>query len=123
MDFDDLSNRVIGASLEVHKHLGAGLLESAYEAALVCELKDRGINFKQQASLPVQYKNIEIDCAYRIDLLIENTLIVELKAVEKVLPIHQAQLMTYMKLANIPTGLLINFNTKLLKNGIKRVVL
>jgi len=123
MDFDDLSNRVIGASLEVHKHLGVGLLESAYEAALVCELKDRGINFKQQASLPVQYKNIEIDCAYRIDLLIENTLIVELKAVEKVLPIHQAQLMTYMKLANIPTGLLINFNTKLLKNGIKRVVL
>ena len=123
MKFDDLSNRVIGAALEVHKNLGAGLLESAYEAALAYELQERNISFKQQASLPVQYKNIEIDCAYRIDLLIENTLIVELKAVEKVLPIHQAQLMTYMKLANIPTGLLINFNTKLLKNGIKRVVL
>ncbi len=123
MEFDDLSNRVIGAALEVHKNLGAGLLESAYEAALAYELQERNISFKQQASLPVQYKNIEIDCAYRIDLLIENMLIVELKAVEKVLPIHQAQLMTYMKLANIPTGLLINFNTKLLKNGIKRVVL
>lgn len=123
MEFDDLSNRVIGAALEVHKNLGAGLLESAYEAALAYELKERNISFKQQASLPVQYKNIEIDCAYRIDLWIENALIVELKAVEKVLPIHQAQLMTYMKLANIPTGLLINFNTKLLKNGIKRVVL
>ncbi len=123
MEFDDLSNRVIGAALEVHKNLGVGLLESAYEAALAYELQERNISFKQQASLPVQYKNIEIDCAYRIDLLIENMLIVELKAVEKVLPIHQAQLMTYMKLANIPTGLLINFNTKLLKNGIKRVVL
>jgi len=123
MEFDDLSNCVIGAALEVHKNLGAGLLESAYEAALSYELKERNIGFQQQVSLPVQYKNIEIDCAYRIDLLIENTLIVELKAVEKVLPIHQAQLMTYMKLANIPTGLLINFNTKLLKNGIKRVVL
>ncbi len=123
MEFGDLSNRVIGAALEVHKNLGTGLLESAYEAALSYELQERNISFKQQASLPVQYKNIEIDCAYRIDLLIENALIVELKAVEKVLPIHQAQLMTYMKLANIPTGLLINFNTKLLKNGIKRVVL
>jgi len=123
MEFDDLSNRVIGAALEVHKNLGTGLLESAYEAALSYELQERNISFKQQASLPVQYKNIEINCAYRIDLLIENMLIVELKAVEKVLPIHQAQLMTYMKLANIPTGLLINFNTKLLKNGIKRVVL
>ena len=123
MEFDDLSNCVIGAALEVHKNLGAGLLESAYEAALSYELQERNISFKQQASLPIQYKNIEIDCAYRIDLLIENALIVELKAVEKVLPIHQAQLMTYMKLANIPTGLLINFNTKLLKNGIKRVVL
>ena len=123
MEFDDLSNCVIGAALEVHKNLGSGLLESAYEAALAYELQERNISFKQQASLPVQYKNIEIDCAYRIDLLIENMLIVELKAVEKVLPIHQAQLMTYMKLANIPTGLLINFNTKLLKNGIKRVVL
>ena len=123
MEFDDLSNCMSGAALEVHKNLGAGLLESAYEAALAYELQERNISFKQQASLPVQYKNIEIDCAYRIDLLIENMLIVELKAVEKVLPIHQAQLMTYMKLANIPTGLLINFNTKLLKNGIKRVVL
>ncbi len=123
MEFDDLSNCVIGAALEVHKNLGSGLLESAYEAALAYELQERSISFKQQASLPVKYKNIEIDCAYRIDLLIENMLIVELKSVEKVLPIHQAQLMTYMKLANIPTGLLINFNTKLLKNGIKRVVL
>ncbi|MBN4082347.1 GxxExxY protein [Mariprofundus ferrooxydans] len=123
MEFDDLSNRVIGAALEVHKNLGAGLLESAYEAALAYELKERKISFKQQASLPVQYKSIVLDCAYRIDLLVENALIVELKAVEKVLPIHQAQLMTYMKLSDVKTGLLINFNTKLLKNGIKRVVL
>jgi len=123
MDFDDLSNRVIGAALEVHKCLGAGLLESAYEAALAYELTEHDIGFQQQVILPVQYKGVEIDCAYRIDLLIEKALIIELKAVEKILPIHQAQLMTYMKLANIKTGLLINFNTKLLKDGIKRVVL
>jgi len=123
MDFDDLSNRVIGAALEVHKCLGAGLLESAYEAALAYELTEQDIGFQQQVILPVQYKGVEIDCAYRIDLLIEKALIIELKAVEKILPIHQAQLMTYMKLANIKTGLLINFNTKLLKNGLKRVVL
>jgi len=123
MDFDVLSNRVIGAALEVHKNLGAGLLESAYEAALAYELGEQRIAFKQQLILPIQYKNIQIDCAYRVDLLVENTLIVELKAVERMLPIHLAQLMTYMKLANIKTGLLINFNTKLLKNGIKRVVL
>jgi len=123
MDFDVLSNRVIGAALEVHKNLGAGLLESAYEAALAYELGEQRIAFQQQLVLPIQYKNIEIDCAYRVDLLVENALIVELKAVERMLPIHLAQLMTYMKLANIKTGLLINFNIKLLKNGIKRVVL
>ncbi len=123
MDFDDLSNRVIGAALEVHKNLGAGLLESAYEAALAYELSEQGIGLQQQVTLPVQYKGVNIDCAYRIDLLIEKRSIIELKAVEKILPIHQAQLMTYMKLANIKTGLLINFNTKLLKDGIKRVVL
>jgi len=113
MDFDVLSNRVIDAAL----------LESAYEAALAYELGEQRVAFKQQLVLPIQYKNIEIDCAYRVDLLVENALIVELKAVERMLPIHLAQLMTYMKLANIKTGLLINFNTKLLKNGIKRVVL
>ena len=123
MEFDDLSKKVIGCALEVHKSLGPGLLESTYEQCLAHELMLHGISFKLQHALPVAYKDIKLDCGYRLDLLIEDKLIVELKSVDKLSPIHEAQLLTYMKLSNIKTGLLINFNVTLLKSGIKRLVL
>ena len=123
MEFDDLSNRVIGCAIGVHRELGPGLLESTYEQCLAHELKLNRISFHRQHPLPVEYKGIRLDCGYRIDLLIDNELIIELKAVEEVQGIHQAQLLTYMKLAGIQTGLLINFNVTTLKNGIKRYVL
>ncbi len=123
MEFDSLSNRVIGCAIEVHRLLGPGLLESTYEQCLAHELRLAGIKFQLEAALPVEYKGIRLDCGYRIDLIIEEKLIVELKNVESILPIHEAQLLTYMKLAKISTGLLINFNTKLLRDGIRRFVL
>ena len=123
MKFDTLSNKVIGCALEVHKELGPGLLESTYEQCLVYELTQAGISFKQQQPLAVMYKGLAIECAYRIDLLIDESLILELKSVESLIPIHEAQLLTYMKLSNLKTGLLINFNVTLLKNGIRRFVL
>ena len=123
MESDELSNKVIGCALEVHRNLGPGLLESTYEQCLAYELKTAGIQFKLQYPLPVEYKNMKLDCGYRIDVLIGDSIIVELKSVDKILPIHQAQLLTYMKLAGISIGLLINFNVKYLKNGIKRMVL
>ena len=123
MEFDELSNKVIGLAIEVHRELGPGLLENTYKQCLAHELSQTKINFQMEVELPVIYKNIRISCGYRIDLLIENKIIVELKSVDKILPIHEAQLLTYMKLANIKTGLLINFNEKILKNGIKRFVL
>lgn len=123
IEFDDLSNKVIACALEVHRTLGPGLLESVYEAALVHELVIHDIPFKRQSELPVHYKDIELDCAYRIDLLVGGALIIELKAVDALQPIHEAQLLTYMRLSGIKTGLLINFNTLLLKHGIKRMVL
>jgi len=123
MEFDELSGKVIGCALEVHKYLGPGLLESTYEQCLAHEMKLTGMSFKMQHPLPVEYKGIKLDCEYRIDLFVENSLIVELKSVENILPIHQAQLLTYMKLADISIGLLINFNVKYLKNGIIRMVL
>ncbi len=123
MKFDGVSNRVIGCAIEVHRHLGPGLLESTYEQCLARELSLSGIDFKLQTPLPVEYKGTKLDCGYRVDMLIEDTLIVELKCVEAILGIHKAQLLTYMKLANISIGLLINFNVKTLKDGIKRFVL
>ena len=123
MEFDELSNKVIGCALQVHRHLGPGLLESTYEACLAYELEQSGLTFRQQHALPVTYKTTRLDCGYRVDLLVEGRLIVELKSVEKVLPIHEAQLLSYMKLAAVSVGLLINFNVSLLKNGIKRMVL
>lgn len=123
MEFDELSKRVIGCALEVHKHLGPGLLESTYEQCMAHELSLAGIAFKIQPALPVEYKGLKLDCGYRIDLLIEEKLIVELKSVAELLPIHQAQLLTYMKLARIPIGLLINFNVTRLKDGLRRFVL
>lgn len=123
MKFDKLSKQVIGCALEVHKHLGPGLLESTYEQCLAHELTIAGIPFKLQHPLPVKYKGIKLDCGYRVDLFIDKTIIVELKSVEKFLPIHQAQLLTYMKLSGISIGLLMNFNVKYMKHGIKRMVL
>ena len=123
MEFDELSNRVIGCAIEVHRFLGPGLLESAYEQCLAYELNRNGIAFHLQHPQPVPYKDILLDCGFRIDMLVENQLIVELKSVEAIKPIHEAQLLTYMKLANVKIGLLINFNNTRLKDGIKRFVL
>ena len=111
------------SAIEVHKFLGPGLLESSYEQCLAYELTQRKIRFKLQQSIPVQYKTVNLDCGYRIDLLVEDKLIIELKSVEILLPIHEAQLLTYMKLAKIKIGLLINFNVRRLKDGLKRFVL
>ena len=118
-----LSGAVIGCAIEVHKVLGPGLLESAYEECLCVELRQRKIPFERQKQLPIKYKGNELDCGYRLDLVIDGKLILELKACNVIEPIHEAQLMTYLKLAGINTGLLINFNVPVLKDGIKRLVL
>ncbi len=123
MEFDALSNQVIGGALEIHRSLGPGLLESAYEACLAYELEKAGLAFRRQHPIPVTYKTVRLDCGYRADFVIERQLIIELKSIEKLLPIHEAQLLSYMKLAEVSVGLLINFNVKLLKDGIKRMVL
>ncbi|MDA0660557.1 MAG: GxxExxY protein [Planctomycetota bacterium] len=123
MEFDEISNRVIGCAIEVHRHLGPGLLESAYEQCLAHELSHHGIAFDLQLALPVQYKDVRLDCGYRIDIFVENQLIVELKSVEEIRGIHEAQLLTYMKLTGVKVGLLMNFNVTKLKDGIKRFVL
>jgi GxxExxY protein len=123
VNFDPLSHKVIGCALEVHRNLGPGLLESTYEQCLAHELTEAKISFKVQKALPVLYKGVNIDCGYRVDLLIEDKLIVELKSVERMLGVHEAQLLTYMKLSGIKLGLLINFNSKVLKDGLKRFVL
>jgi GxxExxY protein len=123
MIFDPLSNKVIGCAIEVHRELGPGLLESSYQASLAHELSRAGIRFVQQHPMPVVYKNVQLDCGYRIDMLVEDQLILELKAVEEMLGIHEAQILTYLKLAKLKTGLLINFNVPTLRQGIKRFVL
>ena len=123
MKFDDLSNKVIGCALNVHRELSPGLLESTYEQCLCYELSKAGIQFERQKELPVRYQDVEIDCGYRIDLLFEGALIIELKSVDRLERIHEAQLLTYMKLSNIEIGLLINFNSVLLRDGIRRMVL
>jgi len=123
MEADLLTQKVIGCAIDVHKTLGPGLLESSYEACLLYELNKLGIKALTQALLPINYKGNEIDAGYRLDVLIPNKLIIELKSVDKLAPIHTAQLLTYLKLSNIKTGLLINFNVQKLTNGIKRVSL
>ncbi len=120
---DSLTESVIGFAIEVHRTLGPGLLESAYQECLCYELKANGIAFGRQVALPVIYKTVKLDCGYRMDLVVDDQLVVELKTVEKILPIHEAQLLTYLRLSGIRTGLLLNFNTAVLKNGIKRMVL
>ena len=118
-----ISGKIIGAAIEVHKELGPGLLESVYEACLCHELKIQGVSFDSQVDLPIIYKGEITDKTYRVDLFVENCVIVELKAVDTISPIHEAQLFTYMKLLNINLGLLINFNADILKNGIRRRIL
>ncbi len=122
MKFDDLSNKVIGSAIAVHRELGPGLLESTYEQCLAYELSRAKIPFRLQAELPVHYQEIKLDCGYRIDLSVDDRLIVELKSVDQLLKIHEAQVLTYMKLAKVNVGLLINFNVEMLKKGIKRFV-
>lgn len=123
MQRDPLTDQVIGAAIEVHRALGPGLLESAYEECLCAELRNQDLHFQRQVPLPVSYKSVHLECGYRIDVVVEDQLIPELKTVEKILPIHDAQLLTYLKLSSMQTGLLLNFNTALLKDGIKRMVL
>lgn len=117
----DLSYAIVGAALAVHKALGPGLLESAYEVCLAKELKANGIQFETQVPLTFMYRNEVVDASYRLDFLIENQIIVEIKSAEKLLPIHEAQLLSYLRLSGHDIGLLINFNVEILKNGIKRM--
>ena len=115
---DPRTSAIIGAAIEVHRHLGPGLLESAYEECLCHELHLCGLAFERQVELPVSYKGLQLDCGYRIDLIVQKQAVLEFKAIERILPIHQAQLLTYMKLSRMRVGLLINFNVPLLTQGI-----
>lgn len=123
LEQDSRTEPIIGAAIEVHRQLGPGLLESTYEECLCHELHLRRIRFQRQLDLPVLYKGLKLNCGYRLDLLVEDTVLVEVKAVEQLLPVHEAQLLTYLRLAAKPVGLLINFNVPLLKDGIRRRVL
>jgi len=120
MNQNEITEKIIGCAIEVHKALGPGLLESAYEACLFYELQKTGLRAERQKPVPVVYKEIKLDCGYRLDILVEDCVIVELKTVETFMPVHEAQVLTYMKFAKKNLGLLINFNVTLLKNGIKR---
>lgn len=117
-----ITETIIGAAIDVHRALGPGLLESAYEACLLFELTDRGLKVEQQKPLPIIYREVNLDCAYRLDLIVDDEVIVEIKSVERILPIHEAQLISYLKLSGHKVGLLINFNVKMLKHGIRRLV-
>ncbi len=123
MEVNDITEKVIGAAIAVHKELGAGLLESAYESCLAFELMDRGLKVERQKSLQVNYRGHTVNCAYRLDLVVEGQVIVEIKAVEKLLPVHKAQLLSYLKLSGIKVGLLVNFHETTLMRGLQRLVL
>ena len=119
----DVTDKIIAAAIEVHRNLGPGLLESAYEECLNHELKLRGIPCSRQVGLPLTYKGLNLDCGYRMDLVVDNRVIIELKCVERILPVHEAQLLTYLRLANIRVGLILNFHTKRIMDGFRRMVL
>ena len=119
---DQITRRVIGAAIEVHKTVGPGLLESAYQVCLAFELREQGLKVEEQLPLPVIYKNVKLDCGYRIDLLVENEIVVEIKAMEALAPIHDAQLLSYLRLSRKRVGLLMNFHMRVLKDGLKRIV-
>jgi len=123
MDINDLTGQIIGAAIEVHKALGPGLLESVYEECLCRELDLRKLHYKRQHAIPVQYKGVKLDCGYRIDLLVEDLVILELKSLDNLEPIHEAQILTYLKLTGLKVGLLINFNVPVLREGIRRLVI
>ncbi|KPV53381.1 GxxExxY protein [Kouleothrix aurantiaca] len=118
-----LTQQIIGAAIEVHKAIGPGLLESAYQACLAQELRLRNVAFETEKPLPIMYKGAKLDCGYRLDFLIEGRVVVEIKSIETLLPIHEAQILTYLRLTQCKIGLLINFNVPVLKNGIKRIIL
>src|SRR3954452_5949893 len=120
---EQLTEQIIGAAIEVHRELGPGLLESAYAECFCHELYLRGLHYQCQLDLPVVYKGLKLDCGYRLDVIVEDSVIIELKSVEQILPIHQAQLLTYLRLSGKKVGLIINFNVAVLKNGIIRRVL
>lgn len=121
-EINKITETIIGAAIAVHKSLGPGLLESAYEACLAFELVDRGLSVERQKALPVIYRDIKLDCGYRLDLLVGEKVIVELKSIDRLLPIHSAQLLSYLKLSGCKVGLLINFNVKILKSGLRRII-
>lgn len=120
MKLNLITGTVIAGAIEVHRHIGPGLLESAYEECLCFELAQRGLRFERQVPLPVVYKGIKLDCGYRMDIVVEGLVVLELKSVENLLPIHEAQILTYLKLSDHPLGLLINFNVSFLRQGIRR---
>ena len=122
LDTNRLTREVIGAAIEVHKTIGPGLLESAYEECLCRELSLKNMDFQRQVALPVTYKGVQLDCGYRLDVVVEEKLILELKACSSIEPIHEAQLLTYLRLSGLRAGLIINFNVPVLKDGIKRIV-
>jgi GxxExxY protein len=120
METNQITEKIIGCAIEVHRFLGPGLLESAYEECLAFELQKAGLNIERQKAVPVVYKEIKLDCGYRIDILVENKIVIELKTLDEFNPVHEAQILTYIKFAQKSIGLLINFNVTLLKNGIRR---
>lgn len=122
MELNKITETIIGAAIEVHRTIGPGLLESAYETCLARELELRGVSFERQRPLPVEYKAVRLDCGYRVDLLVEGTVVVEVKAVAGLEPIHEAQVLTYLRLGGWQVGLLINFNVPVMRNGIRRLV-
>jgi len=119
---DRLTEKIIGCAIEVHKSVGPGLLESAYEECRCFELASAGLEFRRQVSLPVVYKEIKLDCGYRLDIIVEDQVIIEIKAVERLAPIHEAQLLSYLRMLDRRVGLILNFHSTILKNGIKRIV-
>ena len=120
---NDITRKVIGSAITVHRELGPGLLESAYEACLAYQISDIGFRVERQKAVPLKYREVFLDCGYRVDLLVEEKVIIEVKAVEKLEKIHEAQLMSFLRLTGCKVGLLINFNVRVLKNGIRRIVL
>ena len=119
----EVTEQILGAAIAVHRALGPGLLESAYEACLAFELLERRLHIERQSALPVVYRGVRIDCGYRLDLVVEGMVVVEIKAVERMLPVHEAQILTYLKLSGLPLGLLLNFNVPMMREGIRRFVL
>lgn len=120
---DPLTDKIIGFAIEIHRQLGPGLLEAVYEECLCLELKQAGYMLRRQLALPVVYKTFRLDCGYRLDVVVENQVILEIKAIDRIMPVHEAQLLTYMKLSGIRTGLLLNFHVAVLKDGIRRLML